>query len=248
MRKVTNYELINKRARISTWASAIGFALLIGSLFIGYDGIKMYLSLLATIASFIIVMMGSQLAKSFTGRPRPDEWISKGLKGISNEYTLYNHITPVNHLLIGSSGVWVINAKRSRGTFFYEPHKNRYRHVGGGVLVQYLKLFGLEGIGNPEKDAVRDTKKITELFTKHLGKPFTHPVNNVTVIVDELSTVDCPEAPVPTIHIKALREYMAFELKNSETKIPTAELAEMNAIFAEKTKLVKAYAKEHDEK
>ena len=68
MRKVTNYELINKRARISTWASAIGFALLIGSLFIGYDGIKMYLSLLATIASFIIVMMGSQLAKSFTGR------------------------------------------------------------------------------------------------------------------------------------------------------------------------------------
>ena len=247
MRKVTNYETINKNAKISTWFTAIGFVLLIASLFIGYDGIKMYLSLGATILSFIVVLIGTNLAKKFTGRPRPDELINKALKGISNEYTLYNHVAPVDHLLVGTKGLWIFNAKRSRGTFFYDPKRQAYKHVGGGMLVQYLKLFSLEGIGNPVKDARKETKKVQDFFNTKLGKTTNLPIHHVTIIVDENSTVECEEAPVPTLHIKALREYMTNDINSEETTLSAEQLAEIKELFSEQTEKAKTYAKEHGE-
>jgi hypothetical protein len=248
MRKITDFQTINKKAKLSNWFSAIGIILLIGSLFIGYDGIRMYLSLATTILAFIVVMVGTNLAKKFTGRPRPDELINKALKGLSNDYTLYNHITPVDHLLVGPKGLWIFNTKRSRGTFFYDQKRKTYKHVGGGILVQYLKIFNLEGIGNPVKDYQKDTKKIKSLLADKLGKTTDYPIHHVTIVVDELSTVECENAPVPTIHVKALRDYMTNDIQNEEATLSEQQIEQIKALFADQAEKAKAYAKEHDEK
>ena len=247
MRKVTDFQTINKKNKLSTWLSGIGVVLLIGSLFIGYEGIRMYLSLGTTILSFIIVLTGTNLAKKFTGRPRPDELINKSLKGLSNEYTLYNHISPVDHLLVGPKGLWIFNTKRSRGTFFYDERRKTYKHVGGGILVQYLKIFNLEGIGNPVKDHQKDIKKIQSFLSQNLGDSTNYPIHHVTIIVDDLSTVECENAPVPTLHVKALREYMTNDIQKEEVTLSEEQVEQVKALFAEKAEKAKTYAKEHDE-
>ena len=248
MRKVTDFKTINRKSKISTWFTFVGFILLIASLFIGYGGKRMYLSLLTTIVSFIIVLIGTNLAKKFTGRPRPDEFINKALKGISNEYTLYNHIAPVDHLLVGPKGLWILNAKRSRGTFFYDQKRKTYRHVGGGILVQYLKIFNLEGIGNPIKDHQKQIKKMQNFLAQNLGTSSNIPIHHITLVVDELSTVECDDAPVPTLHVKALRDYMTNDLQKEEIILPEEKVEQVKALFAEKAEKAKEYAKEHEEK
>ena len=67
-------------------------------------------------------------------RPRVDERLTAALKGLTKDYTLYHFLTPVNHLLVGPAGVWIIEAYYQRGNIVYEG--NKWKQKGGGLLLR----------------------------------------------------------------------------------------------------------------
>jgi hypothetical protein len=89
---------------------------------------------------FIFLQFGLYFMNRYGRKPRPDEAIDTGLKGLDDRYTIYHYNSPVPHLLIGPAGVWVLHPYFQAGRVTYE--KNRWRLKGGGFLAGYMRIFG----------------------------------------------------------------------------------------------------------
>ena len=125
----------------------------------------------------IIGLIFSQVGVYFANRwgksPRVDERITQGLKGLDDRYTLYHYTTPVPHLLVGPSGIWVITPQYQSGTVTYE--KNRYRQQGVGF---FARVVGQEGLGRPDLEArayQEDFKKFLKKSLPETSQPRVKP-------------------------------------------------------------------------
>lgn len=159
----------------------------------------------AMLGGFIILQFSVYLSNRFGRKPRIDERVTAALKGLTKDYTLYHYVTPVNHLLVGPAGVWVIRPYYQRGTIVYE--KDRWKQKGGGFLLGYLKLFAQEGLGRPDLETQADLDMLRDAFKKTLGDDIP-PLNASLVFYDPRAELQADEAPFPTLKIEALKEHL----------------------------------------
>lgn len=114
------------------------------------------------IPAYILVQVSIFMANRWGRSPRPDEIIATSLKGLNNQYSLYNYTTSVPHVLIGPAGLWIIKPYHHAGTISYNQDKKRYDQKGGPGFV--AKLFAQESLPNIE----RESKYILTDFQNYL--------------------------------------------------------------------------------
>ena len=204
MKIVTNQRLIARNARIGTWSSLAGMAVLGIGLFISIK-LPGYIAL-----SFVCLLLGMLLsnvglynANRWVKRPRPDEVLTKTLKGFDQRYYLYNYVMPVNHVLLAPSGLFVIVARNHEGPISYAGGRWRQKF-------SLLRAFGLlgEGVGNPIHDAEKDVRKVQKWLTREIPELGEVPIQPVIVFTNEKAELNVQDPPLPVLDAKGLKEHL----------------------------------------
>jgi hypothetical protein len=161
------------------------------------------------LVGFALSQVGIYFGNRWGRRPRPDELINQSLKGLDGRYSLYHYQSPSSHLLVGPAGVWAILPRHQRGKISFE--KGRWRQRGGNI---YLKIFAQEGIGRPDLEINSELDSAKQYLSKLFPDEEIPEINAVLVFTNDRAEVQADNAPIPTLHIKKLKEFIRKHAKS----------------------------------
>lgn len=211
MKIVSNVKKIRRNSKIGLYTSLASLVFLfiaVGLTISGNVDLTSY-SFAAMLVGLLLSQVGVYYANRFGKSPRVDERITQGLKGLDDRYTLYHYVTPAPHLLTGPSGVWVIVPQYQPGKISYE--KNRYRQQGVGL---FSRLIGQESLGRPDLEADTYQKDIEKYLKQSVGEEGLPPVRSMIVFTSPKATVLAQEAPLPTLHVDKLKDFIRRATKD----------------------------------
>jgi len=234
MNVLTNEKTIRRNAKIGTYFSLTAFGLMLVGIYFSFrlsdpqfakenENYIWWMSG-ALFGGFILFQIGTYFMNRFGRRPRPDEQLISSLKGLTKDYTLYEYLTPVSHLLVGPAGVWIIEPYYQRGKIGYR--RGRWAQSGGGFFTAYMKIFGQEGLGRPDLEIKADLDSLGEAFKKALGEDVP-AINAALVFTDPRIEIEAEEAPFPTMKIKELKEFLRKYAK--EHPFPAEQIKRVTA-------------------
>jgi len=213
MKISNNYPLIKKYKKISQIVLYSSLILLVIGLiwsFTGADITQYTLAYAILIPAYLLVQISIYLANKWGRSPRPDEIIEQSLKGLNDQYTLYNYNSGVSHLLVGPAGVWIIKPYHQFGTISFNSDKNRYEQKGGANFI--AKLFGQEGL----TDILRESKNALRDFEAYIKKQNLNidiKPKVVNVFYSEKADVIAKNAPEITLHANKLKDMVRSQAK-----------------------------------
>ncbi len=212
MKIIKNEKLIDRNKKIGNATSIGGLAVLAAGMYISYSKPELFnYAILSLLAGFILTQISIYLGNRYGRSPRPDEKLDAGLKGLTNDFTLYHYTAPTSHLLVGPAGIWVILPYRQNGVVTYQ--KNRWKISGGGFMQNYMRLFGQEGIGRPDLESGSDIRSLQKEFAKHMQVEEIPPISTVLVFTGDQVEVNADDAPLPSLYLKALKEFFRQKAK-----------------------------------
>ena len=148
---------MKRNSRIARITMLGGLLVLAAGMFISFQMPDQFaLSLGALLFGFVLSQIGIYFTNRWGRRPRLDELLNQGLKGLDERFKLYHYLKPASHILVGPAGVWVLVPYYQRGTIRYS--NGRWRQVGGGLFRTYMKIFAQEGIGRPDLEIAPKSK------------------------------------------------------------------------------------------
>ncbi len=229
MKILTHLVNIERNAKIGKYTSLASLVILAGGMYISFAYPTMLsVSFIALLVGFVLSQVGIYFGNRWGRHPRIDERLTAALKGLTKDYTLYNFLTPVNHLLIGPAGVWIIEPYYQRGRIVYEG--NKWKQKGGGFMLGYLKLFAQEGLGRPDFELKTDIENLTKGFKKFLNEGEEIPQINVALVfTDDRVDLQTGDAPIPTMKIEQLKEFIRKSAK--QNPFPPAEINRICAVL-----------------
>ncbi len=233
MKVVKNEKLIKRNAQIGNYTLLVALGILAAGMYISVRRADLFIwSLVALVVGFVLTQVAMYYSTRFSRSPRPDEQLDAALKGLPGDTVIYHYMTPVPHVLVGASGIWILEPRHQRGTVTYE--RNRWRLRGGGFMQAYMSIFGQEGLGRPDVDIAGDTESLKGFLSKRLEGAEIPPIQAALVFTSEATEIDAADAPVPALKIKQLKEFMRQRIK--ERSIGQLELQQIKgAIGGEAT-------------
>jgi len=229
MKIIKNEKLIERNGKIGQWTS-IGALLVLGAgMYISFSKPEWFtISIICLLVGFIMTQIGMYMGNRWGRSPRPDEKFDAGLKGLHSEFNMFHYSSPVSHLLVGPSGVWVLIPYHQKGKVAFV--KNRWKMSGGGFLQGYMRIFGQESLGRPEIDAENEVQTLNKFFAKKLDGTFTPEVRPILVFTSDEVEIEPGESPIPALNLKQLKEFLRQggknrSMSNDHIKILTEALA-----------------------
>ncbi len=210
-----NEALIKRNGRIGQITTLAGLAVLAAGMVVSFSRPQeVGLSLGALLLGFLLSQVGLYFLNRWGRKPRPDEMLDKALKGLDRKFTLFHYLTPVSHLLLGPSGVWVLLPYYQRGTITYS--RGRWRQRGGGLLYMYLRLFAQENLGRPDLEVAGEIETLRRHLAKHLPPEEIPPIQAALVFTHPEVRLEIPpeeQPPAETVRLGDLKKVVAKPVK-----------------------------------
>jgi len=229
MKKVVNEKLINRNKKIGNILTIAGAAILIGGLILNIrpDPTRTILSLAALIVGFVIAQISSYYVSRFVRSPRFDEIIADNLSKLNNDYTFYAYSGPVPMLLVGPHGIWIPIPLTASGEIHYD---GKWKQSGGNF---FLKFFGQETIGKPEKDIESRENQVRSFLKENFDETQMPSISSILVSLHPKATIgEVENAPTPIVTIDALRRSIR-KVDRKVDEIPQEILERINQILNE---------------
>lgn len=229
MKIIKNDKLISRNGKIGQYVSLGALVVLGGGMYISFSKPELFTySVVCLLIGFIMTQIGMYMGNRWGRSPRPDEKFDTGLKGLHSDFSMYHYSTPVSHLLVGPSGVWVLLPYHQKGKV--EFTKNRWRMSGGGFMQMYMRIFGQESIGRPEIDAETEVGTLKKFFAKKLDESFIPEIKPILVFTSDEVELKTGETPIPAIKLKQLKEFMR---QGGKSRVLTSDQIEkVTGLFA----------------
>lgn len=213
MKIIKNEKLIERNGKIGQYISIGALVVLGAGMFISLRKPEWFTySIICLVVGFVMTQVGMYMGNRWGRSPRPDEKFDAGLKGLHSEFNMFHYSSPVSHMIVGPSGVWVLLPYHQKGKVSYK--KNRWKMSGGGFLQGYMRIFGQESLGRPEIDAENEVQTLIKFFTKKLDGSFTPEVKPILVFTSDEVEIEANESPIPALSLKQLKEFMRQGGKN----------------------------------
>lgn len=217
MKIIRNEKIIKRNNRIAGIGILGGLASVIASIIISLQFQNLIVwSYAILFIGFIFLQLGLYFMNRYGRKPRPDEALDAGLKGLDDRYTIYHYNSPVPHLLIGPVGIWILLPYFQNGTIVYE--KNRWRLKGGGFFAGYMRIFGQENLGRPDLDSDAEADSMVKFFKKYLPDMEIPEINKVIVMTSDQIKIEVTESPIPIVQVKKLKELIRKNAKKKDFK------------------------------
>lgn len=211
MRIIRNDKFIKSRARLGRYVSLGGLAILILGLLISFTSPELFLiSFLCLLIGFICSQVGIYLGNRYIRTDRPDEILSKALKGFDDRYALYQYTSPAGNVMLTPNACIVFAIKLQTGKIEYRNGKWR-QQVGG--FKRFLGWMTQESLGNPTRDSQVEVDSVQRFLAKKLPDQDV-PVQSVIVFGDPKAEVIAADSPVPAMHAKKLKEWLRNRAKS----------------------------------
>lgn len=157
----TNEAKLKKNKKIAKWTTIAAFAILIAGAVAAFSPKYVTLSFIALIIGFI----ASQVSISFTSKwgrePSNDAIFNVKLKGLSNNYSIYHYMDPVEHLLVGTAGTFILMPYFQGGEIGWDENKQRWTQKKANF---FMKLFGQENLGRPDQECDANLAAVRDYF------------------------------------------------------------------------------------
>jgi hypothetical protein len=163
MRIFTNEILYRRNTRLAFVANLAGMFFLLASVYVLFSESQLGLYLLFLLAGIVCMQTGAYFGR---WNRRPDLAFSKALRSIDDNYTLYHYTTPVSHMLLGPSGIWILLPRHTRGKISYNQSRRRWTLRTRGFLAR----FGQESIGRPIVEASMEAEALDRFLQKHRSR------------------------------------------------------------------------------
>ena len=217
MKIIANEKLIKRNGRIGTITSLVSIVVLGIGMFLSFrdkDGSLLIFTFGSLILGFLLFQVGNYYMARWGKSPRPDEKLTAALKGLDDKYSLYHYSTPISHLLVGPAGVLSLLPYQQLGTISYDETKNKWKQKGGSF---FMKTFGNEGLGHPERDVKFALEDVTKYFNKlgddaDLGR-FSPEV--IMVFTNDKVILEADGATVPAMTADKLKDYIRKKAKTT---------------------------------
>ena len=172
----TNEAKLKKNKNISKWTTIAAFVILIAGAVAAFSPQYITLSFIALILGFIM----SQVSISFTSKwgrePTNDAIFNVKLKGLSDNFSIYHYMDPVDHLLVGTAGTFILMPYFQGGEIGWDENKQRWTQKKANF---FMKLFGQENLGRPDHEVEANLGAVRDYFiTKGIDFPEDkiHPI------------------------------------------------------------------------
>lgn len=201
MREITNEVLYKRNARVALISNLLGMFMLVISVYMLFSSEQDFgRYLLFLTGGMIFTQVGAYFNR---WNRRPDRQLGKALKSLDDNYTLYNYTSPVSHLLVGPSGLWILLPRHTRGAITYNPQRRRWKASG----VPLSKRLGQDPIGNPIGEATMEAQVLDRWLSKHMKDERERvPVSAALVFLEDDADVQAPNAALPTTTAKKLKQ------------------------------------------
>ena len=186
----------------------------------------------ASVGSFFINRFAPRRWPNSKVMARPDEVFVRLLKGLNDQYTLYNWVIPgVSHLLVGPCGILTFVLRSDKGRLQVTGKKWREPFTVGRLFT----LFAREGVGNPPQEIAENLKAMTEVRDEMAqgSDAFADygqiPIQGAAAFVHEELALTVQEPTVRVLLPKAILGYVheqtrAARVKNSLMRRFTQDL------------------------
>jgi hypothetical protein len=200
MRVVVNERLIKSRANAAKNATTIGLIMLVFALIASFNPRFVAIAYVSLLISLPLVGWGINRAEKWLRDPRPDQLVSKALKGLDHSHQLYVSMLPVEQVLLGPNGVFVLLIRLADGKISCHGDKWRRKFV----FWRLFRLFSEEPLGNPSKQALTQADKLRRLVTARLPDQDV-PIYPVIVFVAPHVELEVVDPAVPAVLLSDLK-------------------------------------------
>lgn len=108
----------------------------------------------------------------------------------------------------------MITPEYQSGTVTYE--KNRYRQQGVSF---FARVVGQEALGRPDLEASAHQEDFQKFLKKSLPETGQPNVHNVIVFTNPKATVQAQDAPVATLHVEKLKDFVRRKAKEEPANL-----------------------------
>ncbi len=157
----TNEKKLKKNKNISKYTTLAAFVILIGGAVAAFSPKYIMVSFIALIIGFVV----SQISITFTSKwgrePSNNNIFNVKLKGLSDNFSIYHYMEPVDHLLVGTAGAFILMPYFQGGEIGYNEAKGRWTQKKANW---FMKLFGQESLGRPDVECDTNLKAVQDYF------------------------------------------------------------------------------------
>lgn len=214
MRIIVNEKNVKKYRKIGSYFIWATFGLLIAGMALTFNQelVTTYITyyFAALFLALICSQIGMYITNRYGGNPRQDELINAALKGIDDRHSIYHFNAGVSHLLVGPSGIHVVLPYFQKGTITYDEAKGQWKQTGQN---SFMKFFTQNSLGRPDLDVKDYISDATKFLTKKTGAELPLKINAILVFTNEKADVQATNAPVPTMAIAKLKDFIRRKTK-----------------------------------
>lgn len=200
---------INRNASIGRYVSIAGLIVLGLGMWITFSRPELIqLAWGSLFVGFILSQVGIYFGNRWGRRPRPDEHLDAALKGLDDRWALIHYKAPVEHLLVGPGGIWLLKPYHQAGNLSYDAKKNRWKMKGGGAMQAYLRVFAQENIGRPDLEIDSEVAALNRYFSQAVPDDTLPEIKVALVMTNERTQIsdDIKDTPAFAVSAKKLKE------------------------------------------
>jgi hypothetical protein len=228
MRIVTNTELARRNRRLANLLFFFSMGVLIAGFLVANlqitaaDNTTLALSVIlpwiVLPVGLISTLTSVKMTNLWVRRPRPEDAIPAGLKGLSKRSAFYSYYHfPARHVLIAPQGVFAIITRWQDGS--YSVSGDQWK-MHGGFLPALGRFFRRDKVGNPTEEALKAAAHIKTLLAKDAPDVEVHPL---IIFVDPKVRLEIDNPTVPVLYADEnrepnLRDFMR-ELSQKQQKV-----------------------------
>jgi hypothetical protein len=224
---IRNDSYIEKRGKIGRYTSLGGLVVLLAGMLISiFRPEFLTYSFVCLLAGFALSQIGIYYGNRFVRPDRPDEALTKALKGLDDRYRLYHYQLPTPHVLLAPSACYVLSVYPQSGRIM--ARQDRWRQaLGWRWLFAWL---GQEGIGNPTKTTQYEVRSFQQYLAKKLPNV---EVSLTPLIVFSHPSVelDVADMSVPVVHVKKLKDWLRGSQGDREQGLTSEVRAQLLQAF-----------------
>jgi hypothetical protein len=213
MRVVINQALLDRYRRISH----ILFFVSLAGMGIGFfytwtsnpNGQTSQLSCLILPILLLMTLTSVRMANMWIREPRPVNVLSDALKGMGRKYSIFHHVLPAPHVLIGPEGVFTIKPVWQDRPFRVQGKK---WHGDEGLLRKLNGYLRQDLLGNPFNDALFEAQQVQKLVDK-IAPDSGVEVQPLVVFIHPHAEFEADEPAIPVLYADSkkkpsLRNYL----------------------------------------
>ncbi len=206
MRIIRDERHINTFSFIGKYATLAGLMILLAGLIISFAKPEWMWPLLVSLTVGIgMSAVGGFFAERYAGPLAHHDALAKALKGLDDDYTLFQYVLPAPHVLVDPGGCTALVVKAQGGEVSYDEEGERWKHRQRGKA--FRQLAGQEALGTPDLEARRRAEKLESWLSDRLPEVEV-PVRAAIVFVNPNVALDADDSPIPAFYDKKVKGWL----------------------------------------